>query len=148
MIFACLGMIVVFNLTSQKLIENAEGDIVSVLPAQSILLTIEYPNITVERLGRHWRVTPSDTIEQGIAESVIKTWLGLHGEITLSSSDEQGYRVMVWLAGNEQASRYWVQPESGLITNVISQKVWRISQDNIKRIGQLHISSATTKKSS
>jgi len=121
-------MIIIFNLMGEKLIDNAEGDITTVLPEQSMILTIEYPNFSVERLGRNWRVSPSDQLSSDHAVALINHWLSLSGEITLSAdSDEEGYRVKVWLAGNEQPNRYWVQPTSGFITDIIKQKSWRVA---------------------
>lgn len=128
LIFACMGMIIIFNLMGDKLIKNAQGDIVNVLPEQSIILTLEYPDVSIERLGRSWRVTPTNKLTNENAAKIINHWLSLSGEITLSSdSEESGYRVMLWLAGNEQPNRYWVQPQSGYITDILQQKTWKIS---------------------
>jgi len=127
LIFSCLGMIIIFNLMGKKIIDNAEGDITHVLPTQSMILTLEHPEFSIERLGTSWRVTPRERLSNKAAEQVVNNWLSLQGEITLSAaSDEEGYRVMVWLAGNEQPTRYWIQPEAGLVTDIIKQKTWRI----------------------
>ncbi len=125
LIFACMGMIIIFNLMGDKLIENAEGDITPILPEQSTILTLEQPKFSI---GRTWRVTPSESLSSEKVTSVIDNWLALQGEITLETPpDEAGYRVMVWLAGNEQPNRYWVQPQAGLVTDIIKQQSWRVS---------------------
>jgi len=130
LIFSCMGMILIFNLMGGKLIENAEGDITSVLPEQSMILTLENPDFSIERLGTNWRVTPSERLSTEAAQAIINKWLAMQGGITLlPGSDEQGYRVMVWLAGDELPRRYWVQPKSGLITDIIKQKTWRVSPE-------------------
>jgi len=122
-----MGMIIIFNLMGGKLIENAEGDITSVLPEQSMILTLEHPEFSIERLGTSWRVTPSERLSSEDAIAVVEKWLALQGEMTLSpDSDEQGYRVMIWLAGNELPNRYWIQPQSGFVTDIIKQKTWRV----------------------
>jgi hypothetical protein len=126
LIFACIGMIVIFNLMSEKLIENSEGDIVDIVPEQSMILTLEYPNVSVERLGTSWRVSPSDVLKPADVDRVINAWLALSGEVSLATSDEVGYRVTLWLAGQENPMKLWVQPESRLITNVLSQKTWKV----------------------
>lgn len=128
LIFACMGMIIIFNLMGDKLIENAEGDITPILPEQSTILTLEHPNFSIERLGRTWRVAPAEALSTERVSSVVNNWLALQGEITLATlPDEEGYRVMVWLAGNEQPNRYWIQPQAGLVTDIIQQKSWRVS---------------------
>jgi len=128
LIFSCMGMIIIFNLMGGKLIENAEGDITSVLPEQSMILTLDNPDFSIERLGTNWRVTPSDRLSIDAAQAIINKWLAMQGEMTfLPGSDEQGYRVAIWVAGDELPRRYWVQPKSGLITDIIRQKTWRVS---------------------
>jgi len=136
LIFACLGMIIIFNLMGEKLIDNAQGDISTILPEQSMILTIEYPDFSIERLGRTWRVSPSEQLSGDEAVALLNHWLVLSGEVILSSdSDEQGFRVMVWLAGNEQPNRYWVQPKSGFITDIIKQKSWRVAPPLLAQLG-------------
>ena len=135
MIFACLGMIIIFNVMGNKLIDNAEGDISTVLPEQSMILTLEYPSFSIERLGRSWRITPADKLPPEGVQQVITNWLALTGEVALSSdSEEEGYRVMVWLAGNEQPTRFWIQPNAGYVTNIIEQKTWRIAPSLLAKL--------------
>jgi len=133
LIFSCLAMIIIFNTMSGKLIENAEGQSTLVLPGGSMILTLEYPNGIIERLGRNWLVTRnhapeplSGEQEQGLTQQLIDRWLGLTGEVIVTTSDEQGYRVVVWLAGEQEPRRLWVQPSAGLITDVLSQTTWKV----------------------
>lgn len=134
LIFACLGMITIFNLMSGKLIENAEGTIVSILPEQSMVLTLEYPTVSIERLGTSWRVNPSDKIQPDDVERIINAWLTMSGEMSLATSDEEGYRVTLWLAGQEHPMKLWIQPESKLITNILSQKTWMITATQLNQL--------------
>jgi len=138
LIFACLGMIIIFNLMSEKVIENAEGDIVDILPQQSMILTLEYPDVSIERLGTSWRINPSEVISPKDVERIIGAWLSLSGEVSLSTSDEVGYRVTLWLAGQEHPTKLWVQPNNHLITDVLRQKTWKVSP--------LHLSALTISK--
>lgn len=128
-------MIIIFNLMSGKLVDNAEGESALVLPAQSMILTLEYPSGTIERLGRNWRVTLQNESaqisaerRQQFAQQLVEHWQGLTAQIKLSQSDETGYRVIVWLAGDDEPKRFWVQPQAGLLTEVISQKTWQLSR--------------------
>lgn len=123
---------------SDKLIENAEGDIVSILPEQSMILTLEYPNASVERLGTSWRVTPTDSIMAERVGSVVNAWLALTGELTLTTSDETGYRVTLWLAGQEHPLKFWVQPNDLLVTDILAQKSWKI---NVTQLDTITVSS-------
>lgn len=134
LIFACLGMIIVFNLMSDKLIDNAEGDIVSILPEQSMILTLEYPNVSVERLGTSWRVTPTENIAPSRVNKIINAWLALTGELSIETSDEIGFRVTLWLAGQEHPLKLWVQPDALIITDIIAQKTWKINTTQLATI--------------
>ena len=134
LIFACLGMIIIFNLMSGKLIDNAEGSIATILPEQSMILTLEYPNVSIERLGTSWRVNPSEFIQPADVERIMNTWLTMSGEISLATSDEEGYRVTLWLAGQEHPMKLWVQPESQLITDILNQKTWMISPSQLNQL--------------
>ncbi len=134
LIFACLGMIIIFNLMSGKLIDNAEGSVATILPEQSMILTLEYPNVSIERLGTSWRVNPSEIIQPADVERIMNTWLTISGEISLATSDEEGYRVTLWLAGQEHPMKLWIQPESQLITDILNQKTWIISPSQLNQL--------------
>ncbi|MDP2562541.1 hypothetical protein [Psychrobium sp. 1_MG-2023] len=131
LMFSCMAMIIIFNLMGDKLVDNAEGDIVPILPEQSMILTLEYPNYSIERLGRGWRVAPANHLTTELTEQVINTWLALQGEVTLTDSDEAGYRVKVWLAGSTEPQRFWIQPQAGLITDVLNQQSWRVAPNQL-----------------
>jgi len=134
LIFACLGMIIIFNLMSEKVIENAEGDIVNIVPDQSMILTLQYPDVSIERLGTSWRMTPNDVLTSKELEQLISVWLNLKGEISLTSSDEAGYRVTLWLAGQEHPMKLWIQPDNNLITDVLRQKTWKVNATQLSEI--------------
>lgn len=109
---------------NDKLIDNAEGQVVPILPEQSMILTLEYPHFSVERLGTSWRVTPSEKLPSDSVPLLIQGWLQLTGEVSLETSEEQGYRVTLWLAGQEHPTKLWIQPQSKLVTDIIAQKTW------------------------
>lgn len=134
LIFACLGMIIIFNLMSGKINDNAEGSIVTVLPEQSMILTLEYPNVSVERLGTSWRINPSNLLASDSVEHIINAWLTLTGEVSLATSEEVGYRVTLWLAGDEFPTKLWIQPNAMLITDIISQKTWKVSTTQLQQL--------------
>jgi len=128
-----MAMIIIFNAMTDKLVDNAEGELAPVLPVGSMILTLEYPDGTIERLGRNWRVTHHHAPEpltgqqaQVLTQQLIDRWLGLTGKVIVTTSDEQGYRVVVWLAAEQEPRRLWIQPMAGLITDILSQTTWQI----------------------
>lgn len=141
LIFACMAMIIIFNMMSDKLVDNAEGESAHVLAPQSMILTLEYPGGTIERLGRNWRVTRNNDVssisagaQQQLAQQLINHWLLLAGELKLIESDEPGYRVVVWLAGEQDPRRFWLQPQAGLITEILSQKTWQLAPPQVAQL--------------
>ena len=141
MIFACLAMIIIFNTMSNKLVDNAEGESGLILPPQSMILTLEYPSGTIERLGRNWRVTldndslkNADQSNQQFAHYLTNQWLMLQGETQLTQSDETGYRVVIWLAGEQNPIRFWIQPQAQLITNILTQQTWYLTAQQIAQL--------------
>ena len=136
LIFACMGMIILFNLMNDKLVANAEGEVVSILPEQSMILTLEYPQFSVERLGTSWRVTPGEKLEQDNVAPLIEAWLKLSGEVSVATSEEEGFRVTLWLAGKEHPTKLWIQPQSHLVTDIISQDVWKITPHQLSTINK------------
>lgn len=129
-----MGMIILFNLMNDKLVANAEGEVVSILPEQSMILTLEYPQFSIERLGTSWRVTPRESLGQGKVAPLIEGWLKLSGEVSIGASEEEGFRVTLWLAGQEHPTKLWIQPQSLLVTNIISQNVWKITPHQLSII--------------
>jgi hypothetical protein len=153
LIFACLAMIIIFNTMTDKLVDNAEGESALILPPGSMILTLEYPDGTIERLGRNWLVTLKNESElssdqqgqgrtqaqvQDIAQQLIDRWLMLTAQVKLTTSDETGYRVVIWLAGEQQSRRFWIQPSVGLITDILSQTTWQLE---LEQISQLNLES-------
>jgi hypothetical protein len=149
LIFACLAMIIIFNTMTNKLVDNAEGESALILPPGSMILTLEYPDGTIERLGRNWLVTLKNESElssdpqgqaqvQARAQQLIDRWLMLTAQVKLTTSDEAGYRVEIWLAGEQQSRRFWIQPSVGLMTDILSQTTWRLE---LGQISQLNLES-------
>lgn len=136
LIFACMGMIILFNLMNDKLVANAEGEVVSILPEQSMILTLDYPQFSIERLGTSWRITPSESLEQDNVAPLIEAWLKLSGEVSVATSEEEGFRVTLWLAGKEHPTKLWIQPQSQLVTDIISQDVWKINPHQLSTINK------------
>ena len=129
-----MGMIILFNLMNDKLVANAEGEVVSILPEQSMILTLEYPQFSIERLGTSWRVTPRESLGQDKVAPLVEGWLKLSGEGSIEASEEEGFRVTLWLAGQEHPTKLWIQPQSLLVTDIISQNVWKITPHQLSII--------------
>ncbi len=141
MIFACLAMIIIFNTMSDKLVDNAEGDSASVLPPQSMILTFDTPEYTIERLGRNWLLTLkkdqtslNDIEQQQFAQHLVEYWQLASGDIVTATSDEPGYRIVVWLATEQEPRRFWIQPTVGLLTELHSQTTWQLTPNQLMQL--------------
>lgn len=132
LILACVIMIYLFNTMNTKLVDNIEGQAEAILPPQSMLLTLEYPGMSFERLGRHWRTTPGVDIEPIVIEQLITGWQALEALATTQQSEEQGFRILLWLATQEHPRRFWLQPESRLLTDIQQQRSWQLSETQLR----------------
>lgn len=134
LLLGSLMMIFLFNTMNNKLLENSEGQQEAVLPPQSMLLTLEYPDLVIERLGRHWRTVPGKGIEPASIEVLVDHWLQLMAAVSGDSSDEQGIRILLWLATEEHPRRLWLQPRARLLTDIHRQRSWRLSQAQLQQL--------------
>ena len=138
-IISMLVLIVLFNSSSNLLNNNevATGQLVPLLPANSVLMTIDFGAQKVERIGRGWRIQSAHenaiTSEMNLNQLVIN-WQ--QSEMLLSDDlqRDNGLVVVVWLAGQEQARIYqFYQSKQNLLVEV-DQQLYQIANLNLKQL--------------
>lgn len=98
-IFAMLAMILLFNNVTNKLTENTASTDSPLLPEDAVIMTVEYDQNKIERIGNGWRITPAAGDITHAPEQVVDAW----HKVTLAPSQTpaQGTPlvVVIWLAG-------------------------------------------------
>ncbi|WP_111976860.1 hypothetical protein [Algibacillus agarilyticus] len=136
LIFSSLAMILIFNGVHQKILGSVEqtGDQVSVLPTDQILLTLDVPGYSIERIGRSWRTNPDKGLEAALLEKTIASWVNLQG-IILSPAQVSAYAlaqypdyvVTAWLAGQHQGYTFKIfETQHELIIQDIQIDRWLV----------------------
>ena len=112
LIFASMFMIVLFNYTHKMFSEgsNVGGDVSSLLPASTLVQTIDFNGIKFERLGTGWRtLTELKDVQIESPKRFLDVWLQQPFVITSGppqlSTEVQSSIVVVWVAGQ---SNGWV----------------------------------------
>ena len=110
LIFACLFLIMLFNSTEQIFSEKEPEAIQPLLPANSLIQSINFNGIKFERIGSSWRVLTQITLSQElIAEDYIQHWH--QAEFGIINQPEHYksaamFPVIVWLAGESKGLVY------------------------------------------
>ncbi|AWB66918.1 hypothetical protein C2869_10935 [Saccharobesus litoralis] len=134
LIFASLTMILLFNGVHNKLLNNEPelGSMHAVFPSEQILLTLDMPGVSIERVGRGWRANPAKQYTEQQLEKLIVAWQAMQGEL-LSATQAAAYQVnthpdyvvTAWFAGQRQGYVLQIYVEqTGLLINDIQQDVW------------------------
>ncbi|WAJ70100.1 hypothetical protein [Catenovulum adriaticum] len=112
LIFSTLFMIFLFNGMHHKLFTSSESQSShqAIIPQTELILTLDMPNLSIERIGRGWRIVPEPktNISEQRLHSLLQNWKNLTGE-RLASDDiakwqsETPNKVAVfWFAGATQ----------------------------------------------
>ncbi|TAA46003.1 hypothetical protein [Corallincola spongiicola] len=77
LIFACLAMILLFNVTHKRWLSGDANTRLELIPAEAIILTLDYPAGQLELIGQGWRVSPANLMPEQEAGRLVQQWLGL-----------------------------------------------------------------------
>jgi hypothetical protein len=110
LIFATVAMIVLFNVTHQRWLEQPSASRLQLVPEQSVILTLEYPAGSLALFGKGWRVSPADLMPAAEAGQLAQQWLGLTAEPVAEALREQ---VLNGLKAPDFVVRLTLAGESG-----------------------------------
>ncbi|NTS75702.1 hypothetical protein HR060_02380 [Catenovulum sp. SM1970] len=116
LIFASLIMILLFNGVHNKLLENTEkaGAPLALLPKEQVLLTLDLPNYSIERVGKEWRLRPENTVELVKLNQLMTAWYQAQA-LVMTEQEQSVYQgntnpdwvAVAWFAG--EAKGYVLQ---------------------------------------
>lgn len=119
-IVTMLVMILLFTSTTNIL--NGESPEVlannTLLPPHSTILTIDFGQQKIERIGRGWRLK-SDNIDESELQLLVDNWLNTRVMQVDVKVSQQPLVVFVWLAGEDRGIEYqFFQLEGDLLVSI------------------------------
>lgn len=120
LIFSMLLMIMVFNGMHKKLGGGAsEDESVLLLPEDSLLLTLKFNRVAIERIGQGWRANPSLDLDNQALSALMALWMGHKAQLQQDDNEAkvitQGimpeHFVIATLAGKEDGAVYAFYPQ-------------------------------------
>ncbi len=129
LIFSMLILIVLFS-RMDKLFgpptDNIQG-IIPLLPQDKPLITLDYGQHEIQRIGKGWRVQPAiNSGEQALATIALQwqsTEMIAYSQVTL----QEPYIVTAWMAGEDQGRVFKVMPFGTDILMEYEQQVYLIA---------------------
>lgn len=120
LIFSMLLMIMVFNGMHKKFSMGGSANVMlPLLPEGSLLLTLEYPNASIERIGQGWRSNPPLGLDGEQLAQIINGWQ--NEAVEWQVDDEEAkvmtkgkmpvYYVIAHLAGKRDGAVYAFYPQ-------------------------------------
>jgi hypothetical protein len=135
-IFSMLLMILLFNTTNNILTGSLDDEVeASLLPSGSMLMTLQMPSITLERIGKGWRTSQPSAVSETHMQALVSRWqdsimTNFEGEVPLGMP----VIVIAWLAG-ENSGRVFQLYGSGRDTIVLhQQQVYKIADVPIEQL--------------
>lgn len=145
LIFSMLLMIMVFNGLHKRIpLGKVEAQLVSLLPEDSLVLTLAFGDIAVERIGQSWRTNPQADIEAAALAQMMLAWRGQKAQwhqqdmdaMLLTEGKEPDYYVIATLAGKSDGAVYAFYPQLEMVwVHDQHQKRWlEITVEDLDRL--------------
>ena len=131
-IFSVMGFILIINIANKRLFPE-DGNVgasqeKSILGEHAVILTLEVANqLTIERIGKTWRIQPEVMNEQAL-EQMMLAWQQSTGYVQSAPEDlalAKAIEVNIYLAGQAQAMKLHLYPQQDqLLIHNLSSDVW------------------------
>ena len=116
-IFAMLFMVYLFSISNKFIVENSDDEQMQyLLPEHSVIMRIQFAEVTLERIGRSWRSEGSDKWPMERLQSSVYQWQQLIVKKQALTVLKNPYIVTVLLAGEEKPRIFQIEPfEEGIV---------------------------------
>lgn len=136
LIVTMIVMIFLFNSTNNILTgggDAAEVE-VSLLPQNSLILTLEFGVHKVERIGRGWRVNPPLSVSAEQLGELINNWTSATMVAEPGNAPAEPIVVVAWLAGESRGMVYQLAEEDGDVVVYVDNQRFRLSNLSIQAL--------------
>jgi hypothetical protein len=138
-IVSMLLLIVLFN-SSSNFLSNNEPDLEQVLPllpANSVLMTLDFGSHKIERIGRGWRILADKSqalAGQTVLDELVNNWQQASIQPSEELRQDSGLVVVVWLAGQDQARVYQFYQLGQTLLVEVEQELYQLSNMNAEQL--------------
>ena len=131
-IFSVMAMILGINIANKRMFPEdasvSSGQEKSILGEHAVILTLKVAEqLTVERLGKNWRVVP-DVMHDQALEQMMLAWQQSSGYVQSEPEGvvlTKGIKVNIYLAGQPQAIELHLFPQTDqLLIRHINDDLW------------------------
>ena len=133
LIITTLIMIVIFNSTSNLI--NTEPDasteVISLIPEEAVILTMEFGAIKLERIGNGWRTQPASELPSDVLAQKVSNWRRATMKLTDPIVLENPFVVVVWLAGEQTGRVFQLEQVGNVVVVNHQQQTYRIDQTSL-----------------
>jgi hypothetical protein len=136
-IVSMLILIVLFNFSSSFLNDgsNKAPSLLSLVPVNMAITTMEFEQEKIERIGQGWR-TSSGTYSNQRIVNLVKHWGGAKISLLEQSSDWQApsLTAKIWFAGHTLPTEYQFVQLAGETLVKIDNKIYQLISPNYKML--------------
>ena len=126
--FSMLVMILLFTSMSNILNGDARSTAVphTLLPKDSMLLTLDFGVHKIERVGRGWRISSAQNGQAQDVQALLEAWHGVQLSPVDAPMPRTYNHVRVWLAGEERERDYLFYMVNDLLLVFIDGQAYQI----------------------
>ena len=135
-IFAMLFMVYLFTLSNDMLNDGDAGTVqrTPVFPPYSVLMSIDFGFVSLQRIGQDWRVAGGSLEQLGRLTAIADNWARQEAvpmQFVLNSSP---FIVTVQLAGEDKKRVYQLYPSEQQVLLVQGAQQWVLPDVSIKHL--------------
>lgn len=132
-ILAMLFMVYLFTLSNDMINndESAPAELVPLFPDYSIVMTLDFGIVRLERIGQAWRVKGESRADPDDLARISENWSKLEVRQTTKKPEQAPYIVSVLLAGEDKKRVFQLFPENNALILQSNGDFYLIDEGNI-----------------
>lgn len=133
-IFTMLLMILLFSTTTKILNDPVQDPTtqVSLLPGDAVILTLDYGQQKIERIGQGWRHLPPAQMTELTLRRIVENWQTTElAAIDTPQLNDNQLVAVVWLAGEEQGRVFQFAADNNRLQVLIDEHWYRVKNHSL-----------------
>ncbi|WJG09507.1 hypothetical protein [Aliiglaciecola sp. LCG003] len=134
-IFAMILMILLFNTTNNILTGSREESQLHLLPEHSMLMTLQMPEVNIERIGQGWRTVPTKAFDETQLQALAQKWQSSQMvDYSGALPAEMPVVVIAWLASENSGRVFQLYPNGQDTLVLYQQKMYQITDTSLEQL--------------